>query len=359
MKIYNRDLRRARRWLASGRNAKVIHFLEPKVPLFIEDPQYYAILGRACLESRLLKDAETYLNRGLQADPRHLEVRLALAVYHLKKKDPAGAVRTWLEILEDYPGEKLSSRGLKSLKKITDPHQQDRFLDRFDPRRYLPNLKSKWPGRFLILLGMILFMLVGFYFRDSIAPLLAADGAREYRPGSENLLPASGRSLTNSGVEVLYPMTDAEVMKTLKRSVDLYQEYKDNQARHELNKIRYSNAADDIRQQAVNLINSLGEPTIENIDTVFTYSQVNAAPWLYDGCMVLWKGMTANVVYGETAIQFDFLVGFDEGRILEGRVPVEVPFLAVMEPLPLELLARVTNRDGSFSLVGKTLHFLR
>ena len=149
MKIYNRDLKRARRWLAAGRSTKVIHFLEPKVPLFIEDPQYYALLGRACLESGLLKDADTYLSRGLQADPGHLDVMLALAVNHLKRKDPPAAVRTWLEIIEDFPNDRntrYARRGLKSLKRITNQFQQDRFLEKFDTRRYLPFIGSRWPG---------------------------------------------------------------------------------------------------------------------------------------------------------------------------------------------------------------------
>ena len=219
MKIYNRDLKRARRWLAAGRSSKVIHFLEPKVPLFIEDPLYYAILGRACLESGLLKDADTYLSRGLQADPAHLDVRLTLAANHLKLKDPAAAVRTWLEVLDDFPNDRNARRGLKSLKKITDQHQQDRFLERFDTRRYLPYIGSKWPGRILIILLIILIGLMGFYFRETIVSTLTSIGGRDYRPGTENLIPEPGRPLTESGGDVLYPMERSEVSRTLKKAL--------------------------------------------------------------------------------------------------------------------------------------------
>jgi tetratricopeptide (TPR) repeat protein len=359
MKTYNRDLKRARRWLAAGRSSKVIHYLEPKVPLFIEDPLYYALLGRACLEGGLLRDADTYLNRGLQADPGHLDVRLTLAANHLKRKDPAAAVRTWLEVLEDFPKDKCARRGLKSLKRISDPFQQDRFLEKFDARRYMPFIGSRWPGLILLFLLVILIGLMGFYFRDTIVSAVSERGGREYRPGTETLIPEAGRPLTVSGGDVLYPMNDSEVSRTLKRALKLYQNYQDNEARFELNKIRYSNASDDIRQQAIGLLAALGNPTIENIETDYSFEELSRTPWLYENCWVLWSGMTANVVFDEDAIRFDFLVGFEDGQVLKGKVPVELPFLVVMEPLPLELLARVEPRNGSFVLIGKTVHFIR
>jgi len=357
-RIYNQDLRKARRWLASGRSTKVIHFLEPKVPLFIEDPQYYAILGRACVEAGLLKDADTYLNRGLQADPNHLEVRLSLAINHLKRKDPAAAVQTWLEILEEHPGEKFSSRGLKSLKRISTPYQQDRFLERFNSQRYLPFIGSRWPFHLLLLLSTILLLLLGFYFRDSISQFFQAGGSRGLRAGSQQLVPAKDSPLLGGG-DALYPMDESEVERTLRTAIKHFEKYQDNLARLELNKIRYSNATDDIRQKAIGLIESLGEPSINSINTTFSFGEVNEQPRLYEGCWVLWRGRAANITYHDDAIEFDFLVGFENDQVLDGKVSVEVPFPVVMEPLPLELLAYVQPTESAFSLVAKTLHFLR
>jgi tetratricopeptide (TPR) repeat protein len=359
MRTYNKDLKRARRWLASGRNSKVIRFLEPKVPLFLEDPQYYSILGRACLESGLLKDADTYLNRGLQADPDHLEVRLVLAVNHLKRKDPASAVRTWLEILEDDPANLHAKRGLKALKKISDQAEQDKFLDRFDPRRFLPNLSSPWPARILVILTTVLLVLMALYFSDPIMTKLTTGSGRTMRPGAEHLLADGVGLMAENGGNVLYPMDESEVTRTLRRALKHFQNYEDNRARHELNKIKYSNASDEIRQQVLGLLESLGPSTIENIETDYAYQDVISAPWLYEDCFVLWRGRTANVTYEEDSIRFDFLVGFEKGEILEGRVPVVVPFEAVMEPLPLELLARVKTNSGEMTLEAVTLHFLR
>lgn len=359
MRTYNRDLKRARRWLAAGRGTKVIHYLEPKVPLFLEDPHYYTILGRACLESGLLKDADTYLNRGLQSDPTNVEVRLTLAVNHLKRKDPAAAVRTWLEVLEDHHDDKYASRGLKTLKGITSQEAQDKFLTSFQPRRLLPDIRSRWPSRILISLLVLLFLLMGLYFAEEIGSVVSSILGGHRRLGYERFLVQEDGSLTIDSDDIALSLNDAEVTRTMKKAMRHFQAYEDNKARYELNKILNSNASAEIRDQAEGLIKSLKEPEIEGFDNFFNYADVKASPWLFNGCWVLWKGMTANVVYDDDAIRFDFLVGFEEGQVLEGRVPVEIPFLTVMEPLPLELLAKVEIQDEGFHLVGKTLHFLR
>jgi len=357
MKIYNKNLARAERWLARGRGLKVIRFLEPKVPLFIEDPAYYTILGRACLESGLLKDADTYLNRGIQVEPNHLEARLSLAVNHLKRKDPASAVRTWLEVLEDHPNDKYARKGLKTLKNIPDLFQQDRFLEEFEPRSFLPHIGSKWPLRILIFLMIILGILVGFYVWKSenlpLGPLIRKD----YRSGFESL--NSVQPQTEEKDDVFYPLADQELSKIIKKVLRYYQSHEDNRARHELNKIKYSNAAENIRQQSVGLLQLLNEPTIDKLETSYTYGEVKQNPRLFEGVWVLWSGLAANITGDSDATRFDLLVGLEKGQILEGQVRVEIPFPIVMEQLPLELLARVEPRNGDFILVGKTVHFLR
>lgn len=360
MRITNNVLKKARRWLASGRNTKVIRYLEPEIPNFLEDPDYYALLGRACLHAGVLKDADLYLSRGLQADPSHLDVRLTLAVTHLKRKDPSSAVRTWLEILEDHPEDKRAKRGLRTMKHISDQNSQDRFLERFDPNRFLPDITITWPRRVLTALLLILVLLMILYARRPIVSAVSRVlSPPPPRSGSRALRSAASGTIIGSETDVLHFMTENEAARTLKRALRYFERYQDNSARHELNKIRRSNADEEIRLQAALLIESLGETDIETIETDFSFAQVSESPWLFEDCLVLWRGVTANVIFNDDAIRFDFLVGYQEGRVLEGRIPVTVPFLTVMEPLPLELLARVRPSESGFTLSAETLHFLR
>ena len=359
MRIYNKELRKALKWLSSGRPTKTIRYLEPKVPIFLEDPLYYAILGRACLEAGLIKDAETYLNRGLQADPEHLDVRLLLAVVHLKRKDPAAAVRTWLEVLEDAPGERHARRGLNTLKRISDQEAQDRFLNQFHQHRFLPSIAPKWPRYVFPVLIFGLVLLTGLYFRESFGDVFSQLTVRSEREGAAVLDMFRGNPLTVDDPDVLYPMDEDEARKTLRKALSHYNDYEDNQARLELNKLRDANLSVPLRDKVLGLLDSLAVPSLENLDKSYSYAEVVSNPRLYEDCWVIWRGKTANVRYQGDSISFDLLVGFDNEQVFEGRVGVRIPFLAVMEPLPIEILARVVPEGDSFILVARTIHFLR
>jgi len=360
MKIFNRDLRKANKWLASGRYTKVIHFLEPKVPIFIEDPFYYAILGRACMEAGALKDAETYLSRGLQADPVNVYLMQLLAVNYLKRKDPSSAIRIWLEILDEYPQDKYARKGLEKLKKISTQEEQDDFLENFKYRKFIPDSSGQPHKYIIIFLGIILLILSTGYFRTELSGFFSSAGIRKsVRENMNFSLSTETDALIDPDADALYPMSASQVSSTMKKALKYFQNYNDNLARYELNKIIYSNASLQVKSKAEGLRKALGEPTIENLKTNFEYRDVAKEPWLYDGCYVKWKGMTANVVYDKDAILFDFLVGFDSKKVLEGKVRVKVPFVAVMEPLPLELFAQIKVKSADFYLEARTLHFLR
>ncbi|MCG8454491.1 MAG: hypothetical protein MI717_15065 [Spirochaetales bacterium] len=361
MKTYSADLKKSRRWLASGRASKTIRYLEPKVPLFLEDPEYYAILGRACLESGLLRDADTYLNRGLQADPAHVELRLILAVNYLRRKDPASAVRLWLEVLEEQPRCVQAKKGLEALRKISDQMEQDHFLNEVPLSKYLPKLRSIWPLWTLLLASLLLVGLGIYGLRSPVMDWTQSMFSQNaVRPGAEQLAAEMGNALTQEVSGEPSMLTEREVRSSLKEALKAFEEYDDNRARRELNRILLSNLTPSVQAAAMDLRDRLSPATIETLKSQYSFGDVASNPSLYEGCQVLWKGVTANVRYEGDAIRFDFLVGFDEGKILEGRVLVEVPFAAVMEPLPLELLAQVIpDEQGKFSLEANTLHFLR
>ncbi len=114
-----------------------------------------------------------------------------------------------------------------------------------------------------------------------------------------------------------------------------------------------------MRLERSGLLGSLANPGFDSLDKSYSYAQVAADPWLYDKCWVIWRGKTANVRYEGSSIYFDLLAGFDNEQVFEGRVTVEIPFPAVMEPLPIEILAQVIPDGEDFSLKAKTIHFLR
>ncbi|MCK4515392.1 MAG: hypothetical protein KAU31_09055, partial [Spirochaetaceae bacterium] len=100
------------------------------------------------------------------------------------------------------------------------------------------------------------------------------------------------------------------------------------------------------------------EPTFVDFVDNFTYAEVAGEPWLYDGCHVRWSGQVSNIAVSDDAIRFTLLVGYEDERILEGTVPVRVPFAADVQAGPIELIGRVNFQDGLLSLTATSIRRL-
>ena len=120
MKINNKDLKKAFAMVKVKKYPQAIRFLEPKVPLFLEDELFYYFLGVSCFHTGDIGGSEFYLKRSLQVNHDNVDSRLYLAAIQLKKKDQANAARLWLNILDIEPDNKIAQRGLNKLKKIKD-----------------------------------------------------------------------------------------------------------------------------------------------------------------------------------------------------------------------------------------------
>jgi hypothetical protein len=71
--------------------------------------------------------------------------------------------------------------------------------------------------------------------------------------------------------------------------------------------------------------------------------------------------MAANIVEGRNETAFDFLVGYDGRRVVEGFVKVSLPFAAsVSTEYPLEVLGKIVPADSgeTLALEGVTIHQL-
>jgi hypothetical protein len=74
-----------------------------------------------------------------------------------------------------------------------------------------------------------------------------------------------------------------------------------------------------------------------------SFADVRSEPVIYRNVHVIWRGMATNVRVTDEYTYFDFLVGYDTRRVLEGIVPVvfERP-VAINPERPLEVLGKIT-----------------
>jgi len=360
MKIYNKTLKKAYRYLRSGKDGKVIALLEPKVPLFLENFHFYYILGVACFRSGDTGGAETYLKRAVQVNRKAPEPRLYLAAVSLRKKDTAGAVRLWLGILDSSPKNRCAIRGLNRIRKITDQETLVAYLDRGRFAPFLPRIRKPLPWWIYV----FLFLLAaggGLYgSRGSWLPLLEQAG-RESRENLTSLyreVVEKGDLHSDSPEGILFNLTDEEIVAALKGAQASFNEYRDNEARREINRIVYSNASESVKQKARLLEGYLKAPDMTSFSGNVSFRDVSAEPYLYNGCHVLWKGRLSNLAFSDAGQSFDFLVGYETAQVLEGIVPVVLDFQVRLDPaFPLELLGEVQVLDDrSFRIRGLSVH---
>jgi hypothetical protein len=157
-------------------------------------------------------------------------------------------------------------------------------------------------------------------------------------------------------------LTEQQVLSIYENARHFFNDFDDNMARVEANKVLLSNASEPIKAKTKILLGYIDDtkPTYGGLKTNFSYAEVAAFPPIYQGCAVQWRGMAANIVNEQNTTAFDFLVGYDKRTEVAGIARVHCPFAAVISSeTPLELLAAIradATVRGGFTLTGVTVH---
>ncbi len=328
-----RGLRTAERLFRAGKYAEVIHHLEPQIFAYRENPRFYELLGYSCLRTGDYGGAQSYLSRSAQLDrdnPRALD---GLAVAELKRRRPTAAIQTWLDALEVDPRDTLARRGLNLVRRAENPVAVGQELSDRELRSLLPPEPRKRRVLRRIAVGLvILTVLSGSGVLLVQAGLLQelrnlTESAGEPRAGEEavrfNEEPDSWLSYEG---EFRYVFSASEVEDLFDRGVRYFHNFRDNMARREMNRILLSNASSTVKERSRLLTDYIQEPDFSSFQDNFSYADVAEEPWLYEGCYVRWRGRVANLMIDDETIRFDLMVGYEDGRVLEGVVKAVVPF---------------------------------
>lgn len=127
----------------------------------------------------------------------------------------------------------------------------------------------------------------------------------------------------------------------------------------EMNRLLLSNASDRVKDRVRTLRGLIQKPDFVQFKENFLYREVRETPPLYENCFVKWKGAIANLKNDKNEITFDFLIGYDEGRILEGIVPVTLHFpILLQNAMALEVLGEIRLAEKSWYIEGLSIHEL-
>lgn len=353
-------LDRAERLFAAARHAELITLLEPQVPVYRDSARFYYLLGASCLRTGDIGGASTYLKRAESLSPLDIDVLLALSALEVRRGDSKKAVDGYLRVLELKPGERRALKGLDILRTEGSPEGLAALVSSGRIQSLYPggrNLQPLFRGTLRLILVLAMVIVIGFALYRAVQSISVS---RQPRPEvAAVLLNASEKNspVTTSG-SFRYTLTEKEVISSFEKAKQYFQEYRDNAAIIEINRILGSNASSQVKAKAATLKNFVGKPDFRTIKDVPSYSDIAADPWLYDGCSIVWKGMAANVQERSGLVTFDFLVGYHEKNRLEGIAKAQISDVAVPLDRPLELLATLSTAGGTVFLEGTAIHEL-
>jgi tetratricopeptide (TPR) repeat protein len=314
--------------------------------------RYYYILAVSCLHTNDFKGALEYFKLARKVKARDPLALLGMGVLYLRRGETAEALEYYLDVQDLEPKNRIAARALKIIRKYGGQDRLSDWLESGELHKLYPPLPKLPLGPrhfllplagFLAALGILGFLLVRFRvielpFPESRSGIAAAVLDREdlERP-------------VETGGSYRYILTQSQVLDIYDQALSLFTDKRDEAARYNLNRLLESNAAEGIKNKCRLIASYLETPgfdTFKRRDN-FSYSKVIQDPFLYRDCHVIWRGMATNVenLPGRTA--FDFLVGYETRKTMEGIVRVNFEQAAAINPeKPLEVLGRVIPVSG-------------
>lgn len=309
--------------------------------------------------------ASSYLNRARDINPENKTISLAMAAIHLKRSETDKALKMWLKILDDNPKDRTAKKGLNTVRKLTQQQKLTEFIN--SERIYKifpPHKKNIIPDLIKIGTAIIAFLLIAFGGYYAYTEYFNSE--QTTRKGSEHISiqDMDNEELTQYEGNFTYILKPEEIRSTLRKADKYFNNFRDNMAQREINRILFSNASPAIKEKANMLASYIDTPDFTEIRDSFAYKEVKSEPKLYNNCFVVWKGKVTNINIGKSNITFDLLVGYEDEKVLEGVVPVTLNFAADLYPgFPIELLGQVVlnnekSSSQSIQLKGISIHTL-
>ncbi len=347
-------LKKASRLFKARKYTLVLQLLEPQVFRYRQNFQFYYLLGMSCLNTSDFGGGYSYLQRALDLKPMDINTLAGMAVIYLKRGENAEAIQHWFQILDTDSDNKLAKKGLDVLKKYS---KQEDLIEYIESGKFLTLLPGS--GKILsfiknIVITIIIFFIIIistyyfylFFIRNDIKrPEIASVELSRFGP------------LIDDSAKSTYTYTNKELRKLFETIRHYFDTYQDNLAMREINRLLLSNADNETRTKALLLEKYITIPGFTTLKNNFTYQEFVKEPELYLNCYVIWKGKLSNLLVTENLISFDFLVGYEDEKVLEGIIPVTLNFGARIDTtLPIEVLGKIVSTDSEIILEAVSIH---
>jgi len=361
-------LTKAVRLARKGNYNDTIKTLESEANRYYGSFTYYYLLGLSYLYSKIFGVALTYLKLAKEQKIRDPNTLLALAVVFLNHGDTDKAVDLYLEVQSIDASNRIAAKALKIIRKHPSPEDISGWIDSGKLHTLFPpfpkaDIERSRIALFLLAGAAVISIGMGIALKSGIFSLRSGKEQRR-TPVEIDLAGEERETPVQTGGSYRYVLTRNQVLNDYGEAQKLFAEYRDEAARVKLNRILESNASEPVKNKARLLISYMNVPGFDTAfknEDKFTYAQVIQDPFLYRDCHVIWQGMATNLDNQQNHTTFDFLVGYDTYRVMEGIVQVDYDFAIAVNPeRPVQILGRVipisTDKDVRIRIQGIALN---
>lgn len=352
-------INQAQRLFAKKKYNEVIALLQPHVFQYKDSFEFHLYLGLSFMWTGEISLALDYFSGARKIRVTDPTLLSAQAVLFLRRGDTGKAVDYYLQALQYDPTYKIAQKGLDFLKRHTSSEEIGDFIQSGKIKCLYPDPTTAYKKKrtmMLVFVTIFSVTILGLFVPSIISRYNKMSVGR--KDISElSLESMEKREAVDAQGNFSLVLTKSEIIKTYDRAQKYFQEYRDNKAQYEINRILQSNASKSIKHKATILMELLEQPDFDTIKDSFDYAIVSKEPLLYDGCYVVWRGTPSNIAAGEYNTLFDLFVGYDTKAKLEGVVPVTCHFVTVIDTeKPIEVLGKVEIKDGMLRLQGVSIY---
>ena len=361
-------LDRAIRLARSRKYGDALRILEGEEERYYNSFRYNYLLAVIALRTSDFGGALKYFRLARDIKMTDPHVLLGLAALYMNRGETDKAVDLYLDVKEVDPNNKIAKKALFIIRKYSGADSFSEWRDSGNlPQLYPPMPPVYFSPKSLIAPGIsvigVLVLCFGIFFRQHIPFGIFSNRGGGGRSIAEFILTIEERSEPVQPLGIYrYVLTISEAVEIYDRALSLFTAHRDEAARVNLNRILESNAPQGIKNRAHLLLTFLETPGFDNFrrSDNFSFTEVISEPVLYRGVHVIWRGMATNIEVQDDLTSFDFLIGYDIRRTLEGIAPVVFDrAVAVSNERPLEVLGRITPigpGERAIRLEGISIH---
>jgi tetratricopeptide (TPR) repeat protein len=342
----NDTLSRANCLARRGNFDGAIKLLKAEEDRYLRSPLYYYLLGLCYLHTGVYGNALENFKLARQQKLRDPLILLGLAALYLNHGATDQAVDLYLEVQSLDEKNRIAEKGLNVIRRHPGPENIAAWIDSGKLHTLFPPLlpvKFSLVHAVLPSLGIIAVLCLAAFMliKTGLVSVPFLSGQRKTMDAIE-LVKEEQDAPMQIGGSYRYVLTKNETLDQYNEARRLFTAYHDETAKRNLNRILESNASGPVKNKARLLLSYMEVPGFDTLKDRFNYAEVVKEPVLYRDCYVIWRGMASNLEHGQTHTSFDFLVGYDTRRTLDGIVKVDFDFAIAVNPeRPLEVLGRI------------------